>query len=151
MTAAKPIEIGFISAEAFATRVVPDPATGCHNWRGKTRHDGYGVVVRNRSSSQAHRVALILAGIDLPVDAVVDHLCRNRRCVNPAHLDVTTSRTNTERGISPIGAYLRAHASGRCINGHDLAIVGFHRAGRTKTCAQCGRDRVAAYKARRAS
>lgn len=151
MSAPKPITPEFVDARAFAARVKVNEATGCHEWTGKIRPDGYGAVVRDGASRQAHRVALILAGIALPTDAVVDHLCRNRRCVNPDHLDVTTARVNTLRGVSPIAAAIRAIESGFCLNGHNLAVVGFHKSGRSRTCAQCGRDRVAAYSSRRAS
>ena len=148
---AKPITAEFADAEYFKSRVQVNEASGCHEWTGKLSADGYGHVIRKSGTRQAHRVALVLRGVDVPLDAVVDHLCRNRRCVNPKHLEVTDIRTNTMRGASPIGASIRAIETGVCRRGHDVRVVGFHSSGRFRTCAQCGRDRVAAYRLRRAS
>lgn len=148
MTAAKPIPADFVDPEWFKARVRIDPATGCHEWQGSRASDGYGRVTNGRGQRQAHRVALHLAGVTLGTSDIVDHLCRNHCCVNTSHLDVTTSAENTARGISPVGSYLRAIGRGVCKNGHVLADVGFHKAGKSRTCAQCGRDRVAAYQSR---
>lgn len=155
MIDAKPITGDFLDADRFNQSVTIDALSGCHDWTGSRCSGGYGRVQRTRAgrrvSRQAHRVALAIAGVAMPAGTVVDHLCRNRTCVNPAHLEVTDARTNTLRGVSRVAAFLRANANGACINGHDLKAVGLHKAGKTMTCGQCGRDRVAAYKRRKQS
>ena len=74
---------------------------GCWTWTGSISPGGYGrfrVGGRAEGTNRyAHRVALELLGIDLPDGYHVDHLCENKRCVNPDHLDVVTPRTNVRR------------------------------------------------------
>lgn len=139
-----------ISAENFYART-QETTSGCLEWIGSIDSKGYGRVKSGGREYKAHRVALVLAGVDLPADGPVDHLCRNTRCVRVEHLEPTTMRENTARGIGPTAAAIRAHENGTCINGHVLAEVGLHKQRDGFTCAQCGRDRVAAYKARRAA
>jgi hypothetical protein len=78
----------------------------CWPWLGAKNQCGYGVfLVATRHTgldirfTVAHRVSWILGGGVVPDGLVMDHLCRNRRCVNPAHLEVTTQRENTRRGL----------------------------------------------------
>jgi hypothetical protein len=71
---------------------------GCWNWTGYVSPDGYGRIKVGRTTENAHRVAYrVLVGEFDPV-LHVDHLCRNRRCVNPAHLEPVTIRENQLRG-----------------------------------------------------
>ena len=150
MIAVKPIPADLITRAEFDSRTIVAPS-GCIEWP-RVNQQGYGRVRSERHGEyQAHRVALALSGVDIPQGLVVDHLCRNRRCVNVEHLEVTTPLLNTARGVSPIAACISARMAGRCINGHDLGKVGLHKSRDGKTCAQCGRDRVAAYKARKRS
>ena len=86
---------------------------GCLEWTGALTWDGYGRISYRGRKASAHRVALELAGRLIPVGYEVDHLCRNRRCVNPDHLDVVTRRTHAKRSI--------AATSERCHEGHDYS------------------------------
>jgi hypothetical protein len=96
---------------------------GCWRWiKGRTT-SGYGHFSMGRVQYQAHRLFYILAtGRDVPAGLSLDHLCRNRWCVNPAHLEPVTTRENVRRGsatrlnpalISEIRAAVRAGASQR--------------------------------------
>ena len=66
----------------------------CWNWIGARNNIGYGIFTVERTNKYAHRVVLALLGNEPPVGLQVDHLCRNRRCVNPAHLEIVTAREN---------------------------------------------------------
>lgn len=143
----KTIPEGLVTVEYLTSRSVRDDLTGCVTWSGPKHKNGYGKVRLRNQEFLAHRASWVAAGRPLTEGMVLDHLCRNRACVNVDHLEEVSSRENTLRGISPVAMHLRLHQSGRCSHGHDLSKVGFHKQGKTKCCAQCGRDRVARYKA----
>lgn len=92
-------------------------ATGCWEWAGR-RRSGYGRVYHNGRTVQAHRLAYTLANGPIPSGLTIDHLCRNRACVNPAHLEAVTMRVNILRGMSPPAKNARKT---RCVRGHLLA------------------------------
>jgi HNH endonuclease len=88
-----------ILEERFFARVQPAAADECWTWRGKPNQNGYG---RFCNGSQryvlAHRWAYELLIADIPADLVLDHLCRNRICVNPWHTEPVTIAENIRRG-----------------------------------------------------
>lgn len=63
-------------------------------------NNGYAQVYdyRKRNTGSAHRYSLEIHGYELKDGLVVDHLCRNRQCVNPSHLEQVTSKENILRG-----------------------------------------------------
>jgi hypothetical protein len=75
-----------------------DPASGCHVWQGRKNAKGYGQVGRH---GLAHRVAYEAACGPIPDGLVIDHLCRNRACCNPAHMEPVTPGENVRRGNCP--------------------------------------------------
>lgn len=76
-----------------------DHKTGCWIWLLSTRR-GYGQVSINGHIKGAHRVYFEAANGQIPKGMMLVHLCRNRRCVNPAHLEIVTNRENVRRGKS---------------------------------------------------
>lgn len=73
---------------------------GCWEWRGYRSPKGYGEY-RDATGKRttAHRISWQLAGHDIPEGLTLDHLCRNRGCVNPDHLEPVTNRENVMRGV----------------------------------------------------
>lgn len=69
---------------------------GCWNWRKALTTAGYGHFFMGRYY-QAHRIVFIRYRGPVPDDRQLDHLCRNRRCVNPDHLEVVTQSENIRR------------------------------------------------------
>lgn len=72
---------------------------GCWTWIGPLRESGYGDVYMRNDTFRAHRVSYELFTREkIPLHLEIDHLCRNRSCVNPFHLEPVTSKVNIERG-----------------------------------------------------
>lgn len=85
-----------------------DRGPGCWVWRGARKQLGYGLYRVGAKLKQAHRVAYELMVGPIPDGLVLDHLCRNPECVNPAHLEPVTHQENIRRGY----AAKRARQSG---------------------------------------
>lgn len=84
-----------------------DKSGDCWEWRGFILASGYGQIASRirptKSRSRlAHRVAYELVIGDIPEGMVLDHLCRNRTCVNPAHLEPVTQEENVRRGLKGV-------------------------------------------------
>lgn len=75
-----------------------DPNTGCWNWLLYKMPNGYGVITRGHRPLLAHRYYYSQKYGEIPEGKDLDHLCRNRGCVNPDHLEVVDRITNARRG-----------------------------------------------------
>lgn len=86
-------------------RLVRKTETGCVEFLGAKNRDGYAKINFRHEGRHlqfyAHRVFYTLAtGREIPRDKVLDHKCRNRCCVNPAHMQVVSVRTNALRAVA---------------------------------------------------
>ena len=76
----------------------------CWEWTGSISPEGYGRTNINKKPMYTHRVFYEMLVGPIPPGMTIDHLCRNRKCLNPAHLEVVTQKVNSLRGFSPPSA-----------------------------------------------
>jgi hypothetical protein len=135
--------------ERFWDRVDKTPT--CWVWTGGVmsgRHQYGRVHVGAAKYRPAHRVAYEMLVGPIPEGLDLDHLCRNRVCVNPAHLEPVTNHENILRGTGPTAINARkTHCKrGHPLNGDNLVAL---RNSNERKCRICHRARVAAYDRKR--
>jgi hypothetical protein len=123
-----------------------DKSGDCWEWLAATSRGGYGLFKANRetTTAYAHRIAYELMVGTIPEGLTIDHLCRNRRCVNPAHLEAVTRGVNTRRAYDARGPMTE------CSKGH--AIEGYNALPRSDgrvRCRQCQRKTATEWQRRK--
>ena len=123
--------------EWFTDRVMWGDETDCWPWCGPLDKQGYGQFNRKGKNYRAHRWLFewthgSVDGFDL------DHLCRNKRCVNPTHLEAVSHSENVKRSRH-LNYWIRF---GRCANGHDVTVApGVYTAtSGAKFCRKCNSE-----------
>ena len=115
-------------------------AHGCWVWDRWKCHQGYGRASIGGGSTKtvvAHRVAYEVFVGPIPEGLTLDHLCRNRACVNPYHMDPVTHRVNILRGE---GACARNARKTHCKRGHEFTPENTYWSARGRGCLTCRRE-----------
>ena len=87
----------------------------CWLWNGAVSTAGYGRIGDKSKLLQAHRVAYVLWKKEIPSGLQIDHLCRNKLCVNPEHLEAVTHQVNSARANA-----IRWSGYTHCKRGHEF-------------------------------
>lgn len=126
------------------------PTSGCVLWPGaRLDRGGYALSCVGRRTVVAHRRVYELVVGPIPAEMELDHLCRVRRCVNPAHMEPVTSQENSARAVEATYSY---DPRKTCRNGHPKTAENVYRSATgDTTCRPCNRATAARSKARRAS
>lgn len=111
---------------------------GCWVWQGHISSDGYGRVYWNERQWLAHRAAYTLWAGPVAEGLELDHLCRNRQCVNPEHLEPVTHSENMMR--SPIMGRAQLEKT-HCPKGHPYSEENTMRRDGKRYCRTCERAR----------
>lgn len=111
----------------------------CKVWKGSIDSDGYGRIQIGNKSRLAHRIAWEKEIGPIGEGLQIDHLCRNRPCINVLHMELVTSRENTMRGIGPCAINARKNKcdKGHILSGENLRI----RPNGRRECKECSRQR----------
>lgn len=119
------------ASERFWSKV--RKSDGCWEWTAGRFEDGYGQFWLDGRPRKAHRVSFEMAGGVIPDGLEIDHLCRNRPCVNPDHLEPVTHQENMIR---------RAASITHCPRGHEYTTTSAYVSPRgTRNCRECDRQR----------
>lgn len=129
---------------ALELPLVSDVDGMCWGWQNCLQSQGYGCVQHDGRRQSTHRVAYTLLVGPIPDGLQIDHLCLNRRCCNPAHLEPVTAAVNIRRTDA-------AHKP-MCVHGHPMVgdnVLIKKRGNRSpvRNCRTCRDERQAARRA----
>lgn len=137
--------------DRFWSRVSGGDFTQCWEWRQPPSREGHYAVFRVTNgagglyTAQAHRVAYELLIAPIPEGLELDHLCRNRPCVNPWHLDPVTRLVNHRRSL-PGRRGEPQRSKTHCKHGHQFTPENtYFTAGSGRQCRLCRQASRAAF------
>ena len=120
--------------------------SGCWEWTGCKDQKGYGMLSRGGKTHRAHRWVYEAVVSKIGDGLTIDHLCRNRACVNPDHLEPVAVVENVMRGE---GVCVQNSRKTHCKNGHALSVDNLVASSHGKrVCKKCHADAVIRYRSR---
>jgi hypothetical protein len=124
--------------ERIQSKIIPEPNSGCWLWLGYVNHKGYGHTWNGLKVERAHRVVYRLLVGNIPDDRELDHKCRVRCCVNPAHMEAVTHQVNIDRSYKPTKTHCKHNHP---LSGDNLSID----ARGQRVCRECHRQRCRSH------
>jgi len=128
--------------EPFRNKIWITPSN-CWHWVGAQNGDGYGCF---QGWNKAHRLSYTWLVAPIPPGLQIDHICRNKLCCNPAHLEAVTTKENVLRGV---GITAQNARKTHCSKGHPLLGENLIIESRGRGCRECGRNYSRNYQRRR--
>jgi hypothetical protein len=134
--------------ELFHEKYIVDPVTGCWQWQAGTCGRGYSKIGYTRPDGTRRTVGAykwIMEQIHGPIAPGYepDHLCRNKLCVNPDHMEIVTRAENNRRRVAAYREngkemHWKLRASGKCREGHEMTPENtIDKKDGTRTCRTC--------------
>jgi len=129
----------------FKNISLPTSPDGCWEWTGTKVDQGYGhhfCGIETRKTARVHRIAYEVWKGQIPEGLTIDHLCYNRACVNPLHLEPVTRGDNVRRAKARVT---------HCPRGHEYTLDNIKKTKRTnneRSCLTCHRERERAKRSR---
>lgn len=131
------IPIEALDEENFFSLV--DASGDCWTWTNALSTNGYAYFHINKKTYLAHRVSYQMFHGEITAGLDIDHLCRNRGCVNPHHLEAVSRSINLRRGIGPTLAKERYAKITHCKRGHEYTPENTKRKRGARICISCQR------------
>lgn len=134
-----------VTFRRFSAKVAVNQETGCWEWSAGHNQYGYGQFYISRAEARdnavirrmmAHRYAFQMIIGAIPTGLDLDHLCRNRGCCNPLHLEPVTRQENLLRGETIPAAHA---AKTHCPKGHEYNEANTYSFHGERRCAACRR------------
>lgn len=123
----------------------PEEEGGHWLWTGRIDPDGYGRIRFMKRSYMAHRWVWMCVIGYIEDGMQLDHLCKVRNCVNPAHLEKVTGKVNTRRATN------HNRAKTHCPSGHLYSPTNTYLYKGRRKCKRCNRERATMYRKKAAS
>jgi hypothetical protein len=130
--------------ELLMTKVLKMPGDGCWLWQGRLIKNGYGATkVAGGGTTTAHRAVYLASGHPIADDAHLHHLCGNKLCVRPSHLQPLSARDH----VMTTGSVVAQNAvKTHCVRRHEFTpsntLVRTDKYGYTRRlCRECRRNR----------
>ena len=121
---------------------MPEPFSGCWLWAGSLSGNGYGAIQYRGRQVVAHKLSYEAHVGPVPEGLELDHTCRLRCCVNPAHLEPVTRKTNIRRSsLVGRGAGKAQSEKKFCPRGHKYTEDNTRLYRGSRQCRTCHRDR----------
>lgn len=115
-------------------------AEGCFVWEGQTTNWGYGIISVSGTKQAIHRFVYEQVFGPIPEGLVIDHMCRNKLCVNPSHLQAISHEENVA-----LGGLRKTH----CPSGHEYNEENTYMYRNSRRCRKCIKRHNDGIKARK--